>query len=184
MGTPLGPITAFPNVNTFTLCNTVMPGKWTLLDARKKFGWQIQQGYGLSGAYVFPKGDELVVPKFRGEFWDSGDMLVFRLIRTALLIKPSATLGIVSAALGINHPELKVLGVTSVVVLETGPLLQGEGGLWTINIDFLQFRPPLPAPAKPKLVIPDVGAPLPTAQGAQQIQIQKLQAEAAAALVK
>ncbi len=184
MSTPLGPVTSFPVVDTFTIASIRMPGKWTLLDAKKKFGWQIQQGYGLSGAFVFPKGDELIVPKFRGEFWDSGDFFAYKQVQKRLLVKGLVTLGILAAALGIDHPELKALGVTSVVVLELGPAIQAEGGLWVVTVDFLQYRAPLPVPPKPKTVIPDVTPPVPTAQGLQQIELQKLQAQAKALLKK
>ncbi len=167
------PLTTFPNVNTFRLGGVGLPGKWTLLSAPKKFGWQIQQGYGLSGAFVFPKGDELVVPKFKGEFWNSNDYLLFQAVQKSLLIKGVVALGAISSALGIYHPELARLGVTSVVVGTIGPLIQGKGGLWSIEIEFLQYRPPLPAPPKPKQVIPTNTAPLPTAQNNRQREIQQ-----------
>ncbi len=178
------PFTAFPIVDSFTIASIPMPGKWTLLDAKKKFGWQIQAGYMLSGAFVLPKGDELVVAKFRGEFWDFKDYALYDQIRKTIFAKGLITLGLVAAALGIDHPELKSLGVASVVVLEMGPVLQSEGGLWTVLVDFLQYRPPLPAPKKPAFVVPDIAPPVPTAKGAQEIEIQKLTAQAAALTAK
>lgn len=170
--------TFFPSVRTISIAGFVLPGKWTLVEAEKVFGWQIQQGYGLSGAFIFPKGDELVVAKFLGEFWASADFFQFRQLRSQLFKKPVFTVGgtISSAALGIDHPELKALGVTAVVVLKEHAAVQDGHGLWSVKIDFLQFRAPLPAPPIPKTKIPDVAAPQPTAQDNADLEIQKAQA--------
>lgn len=181
---PLPQVTAFPSVNSITLANFPMPGKWTLLEAKKKFGWQIQKGYGLSGAVVFPTGDELVVAKFKAQFWSHSDFNIFKQLRKQLLQKPVFSVGgaLLTAALGIDHPELKALGVTSVVIGEVGAAIDQGGGDWQVHIDFLQYRPPLPAPPKPKFVVPDVASAAPVAQDAQELEIQKLQAQAKALL--
>lgn len=189
--------THFPVANTITLGGIVLPGKWTLLEAPKKFGWQIQQGYGLSGAFIFPKGDELIVPKFRGEFWADSDYASFREIYKQLFLQATFTVPgtsqtqtiflfngvtnptdlsnpLVSKAIGIDHPALKMMGLTSVVLLEMGPVLQDEGGLWSLELTFLQFRPAIIAKPPPKQVIPDAPKATPTAQDAQDVETQKL----------
>jgi hypothetical protein len=172
-------ITQFPSVDSFRLAGVDMPGKWTLLDARKQFGWQIQMGYGLSGAQVFPIGDKLVVAKFRGEFWTSPDYALYRLLRSKFLKKPVITIGglFSATALSIKHPELYALGVEGVVVLEVSATIQEEGGLWVAHVDFLQYRPPVLAVPKPKQVIPDVAPTTPTAKTAQEIEQAKLAAQ-------
>lgn len=175
-------ITSFPAVNSFTLASFPLPGKWTLLSADKVYGWQIQKGFGLSGATIFPHGDEIIEPKFRGEFWAAADVAVFKEIRKQILSEAVVSLpgGLSAAAMGIDHPELKALGVTAVAIHKITPLIQEEGGLWTIYIDFLQWRRPIPAPPKPTFAVPDVSPPMPTAQDAQDIETQALQAQAAA----
>lgn len=152
-------VTSFPAVDTFTIVGLKMPGKWTLLDAPKVFGWQIQQGFGLSGATVFPIADELVVAKFRGEMWESPDYEVYKQIRKNILVKPVFSVGgaLIAGALGIDHPELAALGVKAVVLKEIRPTIQEEGGLWVAHVDFLQYRPPLPIAKKPTFVVPDTG---------------------------
>ncbi len=169
------PVTSFPAVNTFSVASILMPGKWTLLDADKKFGWQIQQGYALSGAFVFPKGDELVVARFKGEFWSQVDFALFKEIRPKFLEKGVFLIGGIlnASAMGIEHPELKAMGVTSVVVLKISPVIQEEGGLWVVHIDFLQYRRPLPAVPKPKQIIPDVNPALTAAKN----NVEKEQAD-------
>ena len=174
-------ITPFPAVNSFTLGQFPMPGKWTLLSADKEFGWQQQQGFGLSGAVVFPKGDPLVVAKFKGEFWAASDYAIFLPIREQILKKPLLSMGAgplsLAAPLPVDHPELRAMGITQVVLLKTTPVIQEEGGLWTISLELLQYRPPANAPPKPKTVIPDTKPPVPTAQSQYEIEMQKLGAE-------
>ncbi len=181
--TQLGPVSPFPFVgdknNPLVIAGVAMPGKWTLTDAKKKFGWQIQQGYGLSGAYVFPKGDELVVAKFKIEIWDSLDMIAYRLLRGTLLAKPALTIGPIVMALGIAHPELLAMGVAGVVVAEHSALIAGDGGMFTATIDFLQYRAPIPVPPKPARVTPDITPPVPVAKTLQDVEIQRLEGQAA-----
>jgi hypothetical protein len=168
-------VTYFPAVRTFSIAGLTMPGKWTLLEADKQFGWQIQKGYALSGAFCIATGDELVVAKFLGEFWASVDFAVFKSVhRPQLLKNASFLLGgtLATVAMGIDHPELKAQGVTSVVCLKVGIATQTAPGLWSLHVDFMQFRPPVIAKAAPKTKIPDIAPPQPVATSNQQVEIQ------------
>lgn len=179
---PNAGVTRFPEVNTFSLAGYSMPGKWTLESAEKQFGWQINKGYGLDGAFVLPVGDELMVPKFKGEIWNDTDVDTFRLLRKQFLIKPSyvkSGSGAV-AAMAIGHPELHAFGCTAVVIAKITVLTQVGGGLWTCNIDFIQYRPPKVTAAQPDQVIPDTKNPLQTAIDSQAKVDQDLNAQAAA----
>lgn len=168
--------TGFPYARTIVLGSVRMPGKWTLRGGARKFGWQQQKGFGLSGAYSFPTGDELVEPEFDVEIWASQDAFNFRAIRAKLLSHATYTVAGTSSskAMGIHHPELKAMGVISVVLQEITPLVQDDYGLWTCSAKFLQFRPPKLGPAKPLASIPDTAAPTPTAQDQADIELQKL----------
>jgi hypothetical protein len=176
----------FPAVDTITLANVPGPGKWTLLSGPKKFGWDIRKGTGLSGATVVPTGDELVEPVFLVELFDDLQYQAFKLFRAAFLKKP--LIGVpgapTSLALGIDHPELKEMGVTSVVVREINPAVNDGFGLWTSLVKFLQYRKPLPALAKPTAAIPDNGAPVPNAQTASERELQGLQQQFNSRLAK
>lgn len=156
--------TSFPAVNSFGILGNLLPGKWTLVSATKKFGWQIQKGNALTYATVWPIGDELIEPEFKGEIWTQEDVRAFLVLRQTLLVKPAVTTtngqtGI-SSALNIDHPELKALGVDAVVLSDISPLIQSEGGMWECTIKFIQWKKPIPAIAKPKQVIPPVGPKL------------------------
>lgn len=166
--------TSFPAVNTITIASIPLPGKWTLVSAPKKYGWQIQQQFGMSGAVVFPKGDPLVEATFMGEFWSNTDFTLFGPIRDKLLANAALKFpgGLFAAAMGVGHPELKALGVEQCVILEIDPVTQAYGGRWVTKLVLLQYRPPQPAVKKPSQVIPDVAPANATATTALEAQIQ------------
>lgn len=173
----------FPAVDTITIGGLQAPGKWTLDSANKVYGWDIRQGYALSGATVVPKGDSLVEPEFVVEIWDPVDLIAFRLFRKlylkkALVATPGA---LVAMALGIDHPELKELGCVSVVVREVSFLKNDGFGVYMCKVKFLQYRRPLPALSKPNAAIPAVTQAKPTAVTAADRELQAAQARLAAA---
>jgi len=178
-------VTAFPCVNTFSLGGSTLPGQWLLHDCKKMFGWQIQMGYGLSGAFLLPKGDPLVVAKFHGKFWAHSDYLIYKQLRKTLLVKPVAFIGggVTTAALGINHPELNDLGVHAVVIGEIDATIQRENGagLWEARIDLIQYRPYVAPPKAPTQKISATGAPA-IANSANSVVIANLTAQVNAKL--
>jgi hypothetical protein len=136
-------------------------------------------GYGLSGAVLRPAGDPLVVAKFRGEIWNPQDWSFYLAIRNVIFSKPVFSIGdgtFAAAAMGIDHPELRALGVTSVVNKTISAAVQEDGGLWIVHHEFLQYRPPQKAPARPKFVVPDIAPPTPTPRNALEIEQDKLNA--------
>lgn len=175
--TPDPTMTAFPIVDTILLDNLPMAGKWTLTRCTKKFGWVQQKGSFLTGATVLPDGDPLISAEFRVEFWTNADWQAFQAYRGRLIIKPAFQLGITTAAIPIKHPELSILGVENVLVEEVSAFIQEEPGLWVGSVKFLQYRPPIPAIKKPSQAIPGVAPNVPTARSAQELELQKQQAE-------
>lgn len=172
--------TQFPAVDKISIASVVPPGKWTLTAAKKVYGWQVQKGYAQSGATVFPIGDELVAPRFMVEIWDGTiDWPAFRLFRSNFLKKALVSVGgaPIAYALGIDHPELKDMGVTSVVVREINPFTNDGTGLWSSEIEFLQYRKPQPALSKPLAAIPDKSPPVPSAQDNAQRELQAAAAQ-------
>jgi hypothetical protein len=169
----------FPVADTITVAGLPAPGKWTLQKGDKEYGWQIRQATAMTGATVVPIGDPLVEPEFLIEFWDPLDYQAFKLFRTTYLKKPlvAVTGSPTGLALGIDHPELKELGVSSVVVKTITPVLNDGYGVWSCKVKFLQYRKPLPALSKPDAAIPDNGVPRPTALTQTEIALQQGQAQ-------
>jgi hypothetical protein len=167
--------TYFGSVDTITLGGVLMPGKWTLQPGGKDFGYQIQKGWGLSGAFANPTGEELAEADFLIELWASYQRFQMRQVTSGLLLqamwRPSGTSS--SKALGISHPELKAVGVTSVLVKRLPWFTDAGKGRWTGTIRFLQWRPPVTAPPRPNQAIPEPAPPKPTATDNQQVEIQQ-----------
>ena len=154
----------FPAVDTIILGSNAMPGQWILQPGGKEFGWQIQQGWGLSGATVRPLGDLLPGPIFLVKFWNAMDWDLFQPFRDKYLSKAVFTVaGAKTYAIGIYHPELAAVGVTSVVPKKVPWFCNNGKGLWTGMVEFLQYRKPVIVAESPNASIPAAAAPTPSA---------------------
>lgn len=175
---------SFPRTNFFLIGGFRSPGKATLVDATKVFGWDQRKGYGLTGAYSVPTGEELVLAKFLIELWDGDDWPLWLAFSKKFFTKPVITVpgGLSSLGLGILHPVLNAppYNVHKVVPARISTMIQDEYGLWSCTVELLEFKPPAPAPARPLATIPDVAAPQPTAQDAADREIAARGAELAA----
>ena len=154
-----------------TLNGIPMPGQWLLVRCTREYGWQEQQANFMSGAYLVPKGDPLALVEYDIRIWESAAAAQFRQLLSTVLKKPvtviPGSLGS-SAAIGINDPSLKDIGVTNVVVWSVTPLFNplvtsGGKGPWTAHVAFKEYRQPLPALPIPDQTIPDPGAVTPSA---------------------
>jgi hypothetical protein len=166
-------------LDTIWINGTVAPGQWILQPGYKEYGWQIQQGFALSGATVFPKGDELMVAPFLIRLWDvdprspNNQYPAWLDFRARFLKKAVYTVAgaLVGTALGVVHAELNAMGGTQWVVKRVPWLTNNGKGLWTGVCELLQYRKPLPALNKPNPAIPGASTPVPTAQDKLQAQI-------------
>ena len=188
----------FPAASTIVVGGQSAPGRWTLIDAEKEYGWQIQQGYGLSGATVTPSGDKLVVAKFEVVVWydvqpasvmgnsdpfscagRDNSWQAFKKFRAKFLSKAVVVVnGTFSGkAMDVLHPELNELGVRSFVPLKLPAMKQDDYGLWHGEVHLLQYRQPVPVLSRPDATIPDIGQPQPSAQDAADAANQQAAAD-------
>lgn len=172
---------------SLSLSGINMPGQWLLVDATRVFGWQMLKCAGKSGATLLPIGDDLMTFKFAIKIWTSLDAQVYRTALKTVLRKPAFAIpgSTVSAAMGIDQPQLADLGVRAVVVKSVTPLMNplttsGGKGPWTATVEFWEYRKPVDAIATPSQVTPDKAPPTPTAQNAAELEIKKAAAEFAA----
>jgi hypothetical protein len=165
-------VSAFPMVNTINLGGQILPGKWTLHKAERIFGWQIKQNYGLSGAFIVPKGDPLLVAEFQGEFWAQADYRSYRQMSEILFAKAvvNGPGGTTTLALGISHPEVNRLGCYAVVCGKHGATIDRGGGLWETRVELIEFRLYLPALPQPSQKIPAEKVAPPIATNATQAE--------------
>jgi len=149
-----------------------MPGQWLLKKCTRTFGLQKQRPVYMDGAVLVPTGAEPMQIEYEVRIWESGTFAIFRGLVRTLLKRPAVSLGAavpISAALGIDDPILKDLGVTNVLVefvnYPLNPLVSSGGkGPWVGSVGFIEWV------AKPKITtppsdqgIPDPGAVTPSA---------------------
>jgi hypothetical protein len=108
--------------------------------------WDLRKGYGLSGGGIVYTGDDLAkfpvkIRLYTDQDWTDWDSFKTLVRKPPPNVKPKA--------MDIWHPILEEFEIKSVVVEDLkGPTQTGDGE-WTWEIDFLQFRAPKVAIAKP-----------------------------------
>jgi hypothetical protein len=132
------------------LAGVKSPGKCTIKGAKRSEKWDVKDGDGQDGASTTRKGK--VPAKFSIDFelfydpmqeidefveWD-GFLKVLR--------RPGASKDPV--ALEIYHPDLAELDIKAVVVTDIGGKVHSGKGSAVVTVDFLEYSPPKPKPAK------------------------------------
>lgn len=164
----------FPQQDYILLGGVQSPGRATVLGAGSPREWDVRKGYGYSGAVTVYTGENLAKFEVLIELWEKSHFAEW--VRFAKIALEKPPLGTKPKALDIAHPLLNLppLSITSVVVEDVSQFEQDEEGLWSCTIKFLQFRAPKPALGKPLASIPNAAKPVPTAQDAADVEIQKL----------
>lgn len=158
------------------------PGKATILGLNKPQGWDQRKGNALSGATVVPTGEELSKFSVLVEVWEGTQYEQWKTFAALYLTRACVVLpGTVSAkALQIVHPQINdaPFSITEVVVEDVVAKQQGEDGMFSWEIHFLEYRKPIPAIGRPSASIPTATKPAPTAQdrtiAANTARIQQL----------
>lgn len=83
-----------------------------------------------------------------------------------------------SRGLGIYHPRLASIGITSVVILRVSQPVQGKGGSETFTIKMKEYRSPKFVAAKTSGTVSAAAQKQPTAKTANQVAIQEETAKA------
>jgi len=145
----------------------LQPGQWILAPGGKEFGWQEQKGWLLTGASLLPIGDPLVPFEFLVKFWRVKDWDYFQQFRKKYLTRPAySPAGNATYAIGIIHPELNAVGISSCVPVITPFFTNNGKGLWTGVVKFKQYRKAQIAMERPRAIIPAAAAPNPAASDA------------------
>lgn len=148
------------------------PGVATIQGLSSPRKWNIQQGYGLSGATTVYAGTDPVKFKILIQMWTSLDFVQWEAIARLHFAKPLP--GMKPIALGVSHPLLNMPphSITSIVIEDVSGPDQDEFGLWTATISCLEWKKPLPALGKPLAAIPAASKAIPTAADLADREIQ------------
>ena len=159
-----------PQADTFTLSGDECPGLCTLTACNAAQDWDIRKGYGLSWATLVPSGEQLSKVEFEVKLWTSNDSALFDAFAAKYLARPvPAQPGTTQPkSFGFNHDQASAppYNVSSVVVLDVTYLGQVEDGMVAHRISLLEWKQPLPAPARPSQTTPSTDTGMPAATDA------------------
>lgn len=128
----------------------VAPGLCKISDAPRANKWDVKDGPGTQGATTTYRGNQ--VAEFTAKLllgWSSpsrdGTQDLDNLAAFLNLLDFDPTKNANEAALDISHPALDVPNppIRAAALKEIGTLTSaGPGGLWTIDLKFIEYRPP------------------------------------------
>ena len=188
---PFGPGSDPDAYNFFIASGTRSPGIAEWGEAPREYIWDLKQASGSQGATETYRGWKVGEGiKFKIKMWTQ-DQLRFFYETFVPLLKYDATKQN-PKPIDIQHPVLMANDIFSVVTQKIGSLTNAGAQLWTVDIEFAEYRPPAKknatstpngsATAKPRAgsrggLPSSVLGDKPTAQDAQDAEIQKLAVE-------
>jgi len=137
--------TLYPELYSKIILGTLLsPGIVTLSGHNRDESWDVQAAKGSEGATSVLNGKP--VGTFQASFFladqdEEDDWVAFQ-----TLIE-STTAGPKPVALPIYHPDLAANGYTEVCSAGVGGAVRDERGGVTIQVKFIEYRPPKPKPA-------------------------------------
>jgi hypothetical protein len=150
----------FPHQDYIVLSGLKSPGKAVIKSPGSPRKWDIQDGYGFTGATVIFNGEGLAEFDVDVFLWDDDQMTAWGVFARTCLFAPRPGTSRSALALSIQHPILSSppLTIFSVVVKNVTGWEQNDDGLWACTISFVQYRAPLPVLVKP--LEPPPGSPI------------------------
>lgn len=146
-------VSAAPYQDYIVLAGAKSPGLAAVRGAGTPRKWDIQDGYGFTGATVIYNGEGLAEFEVDIQAWDDPThFLEWKVFANLCLMPPSPGLSRAQLSLSIQHPQLNdpPLSITQVTVKNVTQWEQNEeGGLWMRTISFVQYRAPRPVLVKP-----------------------------------
>ncbi len=140
-----------PHQDYIVLAGAPSPGYAVVKGAGSPRKWDIQNGYGITGATTIFMGEGLAAFDVDIFCWKAAHFLAWPVFARLTLVNPP--IGSRPTSMSIQHPVLQdpPLSISQVVVTNVTQWEQDPdgGGLWCRTISFLQYRKPRPALVKP-----------------------------------
>lgn len=159
-----------PQADYFKLSGDKSPGKATLVSVDAAQGWDIREAYGTSWATVVPKGEQLSKVDFEVELWTAQDSGLWDAFAAKYLSRPAPAQPGTTApkSFGFSHDQASAppYNVNAVVVQAVTYLGQREAGVVAHRVSLLEWKKPLPAPARPPQSTPPTDTGMPAATDA------------------
>lgn len=167
-----------PALNYVVVNGVQSPGRAQLTGVAAPYKYDVQEGYGLSGATTIFRGRGVARFTLTISLWRPEHFIAWPFF-AALLEPPKTSKPLV---VQMRHPLLSMADIEAVAVESLGAPERQSNGVWTATISLLEYRPPKPALVKPRGAIPspEKGAPV-TPQTEADKALVVAQAELAAA---
>lgn len=139
-----------PEQDYIVLGGVPSPGLAVVKGAGSPRKWDVQNGYGLTGATCIFMGEGLATFDVDIFCWTKAHFALWPAFARLTLVNPP--IGARPTSMFIQHPALNdpPLSISQVVVTNVTQWEQdGDTGLWARTISFLQYRKPRPALVKP-----------------------------------
>jgi len=140
----LNPVTTPKAWDFFYAAGLVAPGIAKIADAVRENNWDVKVGPGASGATTTFRGLKIVHFTLQLTLIGAGALDALPSFLDALRFDPSRpgnnALEVYHEALNALDPPIKAAAVESLGV----PKQSGPGGYWTMEIKFIEYRPPPP----------------------------------------
>jgi hypothetical protein len=172
-----------PTADTFLIEGNPCPGVVRITSINSPRGWDEQQGYGLDGATLIPRGNHLADITFEIRIWAGAQWTAWLSFSAQYFAKSVrfTTGSNVPRALGITYPVLNAQpwAIQSVVVadVQMSDPAWDDDNLYTISLKLKEYRPPVLAAAKPDQPIPPASQANPPPATQQQAAIALLSSE-------
>lgn len=167
------------------VAGVINPGLFILDGGTRPYKWDVKDTAGAQGATITYRGlrpsDDI---KGEFQFWTAAQITEFYGTFIALLQYDATKSN--PKPVDVLHPVLAANGITSVVTKEIGPLKHVGKQLWSVTVEFMEYRPAKKknATSTPTATKTDnkTNGGKPTAQDTQDKEITKLMALANAPL--
>ena len=160
-------------LNYIVLGGEKSPGKCEIRGACREWEWLELAGWGLDGASLILR--RRLLPEFEVDVrlttqtdLDDWDDFYAKVLQSPISGRKDRSRG-----LGIYHPRLARIGITSVVIVRVSQPVQSKGGAETFTIRMKEYRSPKFILTKPNGTIPGAAKKTPKAKDALDVAIEQ-----------
>jgi hypothetical protein len=140
----LDPLSSPQDWDTVSIGGVPSPGICKLSGFKREFGWQQKRGKGARGSTVTLNEYPAAEGKITFQLWTSDHFQQWADFRALFKYDPIKK---TVSAVDIYHPSLADIDVTSVVCKDIGAIEHQGEGLFTIEVNLIEYNPPPKASA-------------------------------------
>ena len=140
----IDPILNAQDWDVITLGGQLSPGVCEVSEFKRAHEWDQKKGKGTLGATATYVGRPLAKGSIKFKLWTSLHFQQWDLFRQLFQYDPTKQN---VTGVGIYHPSLADIGITSVVCESIGNIVHEGDGLYSVTVELLEYAPPPKASA-------------------------------------